>query len=514
MSVAAAPAVAFVDDFMAVPTQDLSWIQLNQVVEANYLAANTLLFYDHFLTFDREVRHIWARKRSASSILFFGIRYPALAVAALTLTDLVPFNSKTDEVRKLGSSSVACADARGSVVSTDVRTLPVFGNSAPADDWHDRCSVVVRTEMLMCIILLAFAAVFSGLRAFALVRHKNLAIVVIALGMISPAISLIGLMAFVTLLVNPFHTCVFTTTISEKTFGEYVPIYLFALVVTSDALSLAVVGLIVARVCTVLADVIVLAVTWTRTWRMRVEAASANLKSTLAAVLWKNGTVYFIVLLIANLVSLALIRNIALVYVTALWITTFTAVMTCRFILDLHEAARSVSGGPTTFMDNRTLPPISFTDVETRPPSAEAGAPVTSSTIFGAMVSYGQCELELQAAAGEDEDDVDGTGKLSHVNDQHTEQRAFSYDLPIDGSSSKRQGKHSASVQSGHLLNAVSSHRTPILLARVSQGVDVDLHLLQRLKSQKRIFEGPPATHVDIGDVDQPIDSEATEIEG
>ena len=60
-----------------------------------------LLFYDHFLTFDREVRHIWARKRSASSILFFGIRYPALAVAALTLTDLVPFTSKTDEVRKL-----------------------------------------------------------------------------------------------------------------------------------------------------------------------------------------------------------------------------------------------------------------------------------------------------------------------------------------------------------------------------------------------------------------------------
>ena len=79
--------------------------------------------------------------------------------------------------------------------------------------------------------------------------------------------------------------------------------------------------------------------------------------------------------------------------------------MTCRFILDLHEAARAVSGGPTTFMDNRTLPPISFTDLETRPPSAESGAPVTSSTIFGAMVSYGQCELELQAAVGEDEDD-------------------------------------------------------------------------------------------------------------
>ena len=66
----------------------------------------------------------------------------------------------------------------------------------------------------------------------------------------------------------------------------------------------------------------------------------------------------------------------------------------------------------------------------------------------------------------------------------------------------------------GHLLNAVPNHRTPMLLARVSQGVDVDLHLLQRLKFQKRIFEGPPATHVDIGDVDQPIDSEATEIEG
>ena len=123
--------------------------------------------------------------------------------------------------------------------------------------------------------------------------------------------------------------------------------------------------------------------------------------------------------------------DVQLVYVTALWITTyvtppficstasfqltivcvesrFTAVMTCRFILDLHEAARSVPGGPTTFMDNRTLPPISCTDVETQPPSAESGAPVTSSTIFGAMVSYGQCELELQDAVGEDEDDVGG----------------------------------------------------------------------------------------------------------
>jgi len=50
-----------------------------------YFAAFAVMIYDHVLTFDIEVEHIWRRKFSALTVLFFLTRYYFLLAINLTL---------------------------------------------------------------------------------------------------------------------------------------------------------------------------------------------------------------------------------------------------------------------------------------------------------------------------------------------------------------------------------------------------------------------------------------------
>ncbi|PIL23401.1 hypothetical protein GSI_14712 [Ganoderma sinense ZZ0214-1] len=112
---------------------------------------------------------------------------------------------------------------------------------------------------------------------------------------------------------------------------------------------------IAARASSIIADTLVIIATWVRMWPMR----SHLTKQKLTGVMFTDGSVYFIVLLGANVVALAFIETIELTYLIAQWISwqarlpferrwllrdlnlvcSFTVIFTCRFILDLHEAA-------------------------------------------------------------------------------------------------------------------------------------------------------------------------------
>ncbi|KAH9855385.1 hypothetical protein C2E23DRAFT_815610 [Lenzites betulinus] len=116
-----------------------------------------------------------------------------------------------------------------------------------------------------------------------------------------------------------------------------------------------------ARMSAVVADVLVLAATWSRTWSMRTEASRINFTSTFAAILTRDGTMYFVVLLIANLIGLGLSRHIELVEPMSTWTAILTAILTSRFILDLHKAADGLGvAADAALTDLSTLPTLMF----------------------------------------------------------------------------------------------------------------------------------------------------------
>ncbi|KAI1794387.1 hypothetical protein LXA43DRAFT_1091907 [Ganoderma leucocontextum] len=98
-------------------------------------------------------------------------------------------------------------------------------------------------------------------------------------------------------------------------------------------------GVIAARASSIVEDTLVIVATWVRMWPMRAQLT----KRKLTGVMFTDGSLYFFVLLGANLVALALVQASELTYLLAQWISCFTVIFTCRFILDLHEAAASSS---------------------------------------------------------------------------------------------------------------------------------------------------------------------------
>ena len=59
-----------------------------------------LVLYDHLLTMDREMHYMWSRGFSRASVLFFMLRYGAIAVAGIvTIFKLGLFITRSNAVR-------------------------------------------------------------------------------------------------------------------------------------------------------------------------------------------------------------------------------------------------------------------------------------------------------------------------------------------------------------------------------------------------------------------------------
>ncbi|EIW55679.1 uncharacterized protein TRAVEDRAFT_50170 [Trametes versicolor FP-101664 SS1] len=153
---------------------------------------------------------------------------------------------------------------------------------------------------------------------------------------------------------------------------------------------------IVARVSVIVADVIVMALTWATTHRHQ-SVHVLGVAKTLSSVMYRNGAMYFIVLTIINVLylvsySLALTAGATASGVRASFFysvindtfTRLTAILMTHFLLDLQEAAnaythpsgdsqlssRSILQFARADVDHwirelRTLPPIDFTDDDT-----------------------------------------------------------------------------------------------------------------------------------------------------
>ncbi|GBE84785.1 hypothetical protein SCP_0607650 [Sparassis crispa] len=97
--------------------------------------------------------------------------------------------------------------------------------------------------------------------------------------------------------------------------------------------------------CSVIADLIVLFVTWSSTYKIKRDADRVKMKAPLATLLLRDGTVYFLLFFISDIITLVASLNDTFYYVDCLTWPASSMVLS-SFILNLREIYMSDTSGP------------------------------------------------------------------------------------------------------------------------------------------------------------------------
>ncbi|KAJ8473889.1 hypothetical protein ONZ51_g7565 [Trametes cubensis] len=250
--------------------------------------AQALFIWDYLATFDSEVQYVWGQRLSAATILFIVNRYVNLLITILELIEQAPF--QTPEV----SAITTCVP-----MSTGVQT--VDGSSCPP---------VVRVLQSLLISATFIVAVFASLRVYAIWSRDW-----------RPA-----LLIFVLALVTPIANLYMDIT------GTPIP-------APRPSVGLAVV--IAERVTTTAYDGLVLLFTLMKTARVRRAAMSLDTSPSLMALILRDGTLYFLLLVLMNIAQIVVAAKIPGNNFIAFFISPLTSILISRFLLNLRQVARS-----------------------------------------------------------------------------------------------------------------------------------------------------------------------------
>ncbi|KAI0745717.1 hypothetical protein C8Q76DRAFT_790058 [Earliella scabrosa] len=254
------------------------------------MATEAFVVHEHLLTFDEELELFWRpQKMSSAAVLFFANRYLILAT---TIVQATSYLSMSDQVR---ANHVLCA------------------------------RIAIATQAL-AITQFVPQAVFAALRALALSRMWTLSIFVFVLSIVPVGINILEFFVGFS--------------------GKNLP-FLGCMPISSAATSLARRAIITSRTCLIASDLILICVTWV------VLSGSDNPRgsrggTSLATVLLRDGTIYFVVFLLLNSIHLTLsLLAIDVAFQTSSYITVFTqpitAVLISRFLLNLQSASQRTS---------------------------------------------------------------------------------------------------------------------------------------------------------------------------
>jgi len=248
-------------------------------------SATAVLFYDILLTYDREVSCIWKRKISAVTVLFICLRYVTLLSRVTTFASAVQ-----------------------------------PGILFP-------CQVIGYLSFVSSDIARAASAIFGSLRIWAIWgRHWLLLALVLPISLFPVAVDLYQFSIFyisALALPIPLGGCFEAVTVSSDTLMR---------------LGIA------ARACAITSDGIILIATWTKTWSIR-QGLKTNLdldlgrsRVSVAALLIRDGTMYFAALCCLNIAALVLDTTPQVDFnPTSSFIDSFTAILLCRLILNLRS---------------------------------------------------------------------------------------------------------------------------------------------------------------------------------
>ncbi|KAI0335556.1 hypothetical protein GY45DRAFT_809576 [Cubamyces sp. BRFM 1775] len=241
------------------------------------MAAFALIFYEYCITLDREVALIWGRKFTGATVLFILNRYLALFKYPIYIVDLVPISDKLHHHQYPGQS---------------------VGNTAL------RCVDLVLYVAHLChmpTVLENCAA--RGAARFCTSGDQHLPV-----------------------LANVRREFCATDRLRVAQHGA--PPHLYQ--VASNSL------LIFTRSSVITADVLVLLITWWKTYDIRKLAAQTDVKVSLTSLILRDGTIYFLVLLYMNTIHIVLSLTGRFTF-TITFEEPLTTILVSRFLLNLRE---------------------------------------------------------------------------------------------------------------------------------------------------------------------------------
>ncbi|KAI1791888.1 hypothetical protein LXA43DRAFT_972873 [Ganoderma leucocontextum] len=145
---------------------------------------------------------------------------------------------------------------------------------------------------------------------------------------------------------------------------------------------------ILARISVILVDLLLVIITWTRLFKQRKLGLRGGPREfTLTDVLLRDGTVYFLIMLLLNclhiaftVVSIFIVSSLQHLSSISIFVTPLTAILVSRFMIHLQAADRQSPRHDGFGTDTQA----SRTDVDTR----------MTSVIFESVIGSLRCELE------------------------------------------------------------------------------------------------------------------------
>ncbi|PCH39080.1 hypothetical protein WOLCODRAFT_129036 [Wolfiporia cocos MD-104 SS10] len=186
--------------------------------------------------------------------------------------------------------------------------------------------IIYQTTDSIVVVLYVIWAVFSALRIYAINgRGWRMPLTVLTLGLV-PAVTNIYCFAKMTMISLP-PPLVCTIASNEP-----------------DSLSNRLVAL--TRACVIACDAVVLLATWYTTVGIRRLARIAQVEVSLSALLLRDGTIYFVVLFVLNVLDIVLWLTRVFENLTV-YNEVFTTILLSRFFLNLRQAPTASSDEPS-----------------------------------------------------------------------------------------------------------------------------------------------------------------------
>ncbi|KAH9840607.1 uncharacterized protein C8Q71DRAFT_904709 [Rhodofomes roseus] len=299
----------------------ITLLQSNFITNYCELATCMLIFFEHIVTLPDEIRFIWRRKLTMSSLIFLLNRYILFLYGLVNVVGVIPWTTN------IGSDAFS-----GFVCASD------------AERKTCRCAAIIMLYTVFTLLLYAITPIFSTLRVYAIAGRKwHFALATFLTGMVAVASNLanavqasLGYLVYV----GPLPVCTYNAYYSE-----------------SEHLKLT----IATRVCSIVSDLLVIVVTWWRTYALKREADRLHMRASLATLLLRDGTIYFVAILVLNIVHIIFVLyNGNVVYVT-IFLIPIPALLTSRFLLNLRRANEASSIDVHLITSASTADPPSFT---------------------------------------------------------------------------------------------------------------------------------------------------------
>ncbi|RDX41574.1 hypothetical protein OH76DRAFT_1489395 [Lentinus brumalis] len=262
------------------------------------VAAAVLFIYDAFITLDRAVESFWTArpKRSGAAILFFANKWISMTIYVMDLVGFAPFPS----------------------------------------------------DKAMQLLQFCPGAAFSSLRAYVLSRSKLLGSLIFVLSLAPVGANVVPYAYQLSGENFSLFGCLGTDNTSATLTLRFVSLYVITHTVADAAQGNPTVT-IISRVPLIAADILLIYITWYKlsSWDA-LKAIRPSKRLQLSDVLFRGGTIYFLILFVLNILHLAL--SAAAIAGDGAWsdsvITEFTAPLTAvlisRFLLELQEVDQAV----------------------------------------------------------------------------------------------------------------------------------------------------------------------------